>query len=105
MPPFGPLVRPLLTAGAVTAVLPPDGGLPLGTAVEVTHRVAAPLFGRAYLEAIADAEIEPGRDGAGRPGGCDSRAGAPRDVPLARLDHPAFGVHAEGEAALSDGSG
>ena len=56
--PFGPLVRPLLTAGAVTPVLPPDGGLTVGTRVEVTHRVAAPLFGRAYVEAIADAEIE-----------------------------------------------
>ena len=56
--PFGALVRPLVTAGAVTPVLPPDGGLPEGAALEVTNRLAAPVFGRAYLEAIADSEIE-----------------------------------------------
>jgi CxxC motif-containing protein (DUF1111 family) len=55
---FGPLVRPLVTAGAVTPVLPPDGGIPPGAELEVTTRLAAPVFGRAYLEAIADSEIE-----------------------------------------------
>jgi hypothetical protein len=56
--PFGSLVRPLVTAGAVTPVLPPDGGLPDGAVLQLTTRVAAPVFGRAYLEAIADSEIE-----------------------------------------------
>ena len=56
--PFGPLVRPLVTAGAVTPVLPPDGDLPTGAVLEVTTRLPAPLFGRAYLEAILDSEIE-----------------------------------------------
>ena len=56
--PFGALVRPLVTAGAVTPVLPPDGGLPPGAVLDVTTRLAAPVFGRAYLEAILDAEIE-----------------------------------------------
>ena len=56
--PFGALVRPLVTAGAVTPVLPPDGGLPPGAALDVTTRVASPVFGRAYLEAILDSEIE-----------------------------------------------
>ena len=58
LPPFGALVRPLVTAGAVTPVLPPDGGLPSGAELEVTTRVAGPVFGRAYLEAIAESEIE-----------------------------------------------
>ena len=56
--PFGALVRPLVTAGAVSPVLPPDGGLPPGAMLDVTTRLAAPVFGRAYLEAILDSEIE-----------------------------------------------
>ncbi len=56
--PFGPLVRPLVTAGAVSPVLPPDGGIPPGAVLQVTTRLAPPLFGRAYLEAILDSEIE-----------------------------------------------
>jgi CxxC motif-containing protein (DUF1111 family) len=56
--PFGALVRPLVTAGAVTPVLPPDGGLPSGAELDVTTRLAGPVFGRAYLEAVLDSEIE-----------------------------------------------
>jgi CxxC motif-containing protein (DUF1111 family) len=56
--PFGALVRPLVTAGAVTPVLPPDGGIPPGAELQVTTRLAPPVFGRAYLEAILDSEIE-----------------------------------------------
>jgi CxxC motif-containing protein (DUF1111 family) len=56
--PFGTLVRPEVTAGANTPVLPPDGGLPTGAVLEVATRAAPPVFGRAYLEAIADTEIE-----------------------------------------------
>ena len=100
VPPFGPLVRPLLTAGTVTAVLAPDGGLPLGTRVEVTHRVAAPLFGRAYVEAIADAEIE--RVAAEQALRTDAIHGRVHRVTFhsrGSID-PAFGAHVEGEAAL-----
>ncbi len=100
MPPFGPLVRPLLTAGAATAVLAPDGGLPLGTRVEVTHRVAAPLYGRAYVEAIADAEIE--RVAAEQALRTDAIHGRVHRVTFhsrGSID-PAFGAHVEGEAAL-----
>ena len=39
-------------------MLPPDGGLPAGAMLDVTTRLPAPLFGRAYLEAILDSEIE-----------------------------------------------
>ena len=56
--PFGALVRPLVTAGAVTPVLPQDGGIPPGAVLVVTTRLAAPVFGRAYLEAILDSEME-----------------------------------------------
>jgi CxxC motif-containing protein (DUF1111 family) len=51
--PWGHVVRPLTTAGARTAVLPPD--LPN---VKVTTRVPPPILGRGYIEAILDSEIE-----------------------------------------------
>ncbi|MGZ3445899.1 MAG: di-heme oxidoredictase family protein [Myxococcaceae bacterium] len=98
--PFGSLVRPLLTAGAVTAVLAPDGGLPVGTRVEVTHRVAAPLFGRAYIEAIADGEIERvAAEQAARSDGIHGRVHRVTYHSHGSID-AAFGVHVEGEAAL-----
>ena len=50
--PFGHTVHPLTTAGAMTAILPPDD-----PSVKVTLRVGPPILGRGYLEAIDDAEI------------------------------------------------
>ena len=51
--PYGQTVRPLLTAGATTAILPPDD-----PRVKVTVRVGPPILGRGYIEAVADSEIE-----------------------------------------------
>lgn len=51
--PYGQTVRPLLTAGATKAVLPPND-----PRVKVTVRVGPPILGRGYIEAVADAEIE-----------------------------------------------
>jgi len=98
--PFGPLVRPLVTAGAVTPVLPPDGGIPPGAVLQVTTRLAAPLFGRAYLEAILDSEIE--RVAAEQSARTDEIHGRINRVSFhsqGTVD-PRFPVHAAGETGL-----
>lgn len=98
--PYGALVRPALAAGAVTPVLPPDGGLPAGAVLVVTSRAAAPAFGRAYLEAIADAEVE--RVAAEQALRTDAIHGRVHRVSFhsARSVDPRFGVHTAGERDL-----
>jgi CxxC motif-containing protein (DUF1111 family) len=49
---WGNTVHPLLAAGAVTPILPPDD-----PSVRVTVRVGPPILGRGYLEAVLDSEI------------------------------------------------
>lgn len=49
---WGNTVHPLVAAGAVTPILPPDH-----PQVRVTVRVGPPVVGRGYLEAVDDAEI------------------------------------------------
>jgi CxxC motif-containing protein (DUF1111 family) len=51
--PFGSTERPYTTAGAKTALLAPDR-----PELQVTPRLPPAVFGRGYLEAIADADIE-----------------------------------------------
>jgi CxxC motif-containing protein (DUF1111 family) len=51
---YGHTVHPLLTAGAKTAILPPEGD----PNVKVTIRVGPPVLGRGYLEAVLDSELE-----------------------------------------------
>jgi CxxC motif-containing protein (DUF1111 family) len=98
--PFGALVRPLVTAGAVTPVLPPDGGLPEGSVLEVTNRLAAPVFGRAYLEAIADSEIERvAAEQALRADGIHGRVNRVSFQSQGTVD-PRFPAHAFGETGL-----
>jgi CxxC motif-containing protein (DUF1111 family) len=98
--PYGALVRPLVIAGAVTPVLPPDGGLPAGAVLLVTTRVAAPVFGRAYLEAIADSEIERvAAEQSLRADGIHGRVNRVTFHSLGTVD-PRFPVHAAGEAGL-----
>ncbi len=98
--PFGALVRPLVTAGAVTPVLPPDGGLPPGEMLAVTTRLPAPLFGRAYLEAIPDSEIErvAGEQSA-RSDGIHGRVNRVSFHSTGSVD-PSFPVHVAGESGL-----
>jgi CxxC motif-containing protein (DUF1111 family) len=50
----GHTVRPFKAAGATHALLPPEGV----SSVKLSLRVGPAVFGRGYLEAIADAEIE-----------------------------------------------
>lgn len=50
---YGHTVRPFVTAGATTPILPPEvDGL------KVSVRVGPPVIGRGYMEAVADSEIE-----------------------------------------------
>ncbi|HZJ52718.1 MAG TPA: di-heme oxidoredictase family protein [Myxococcaceae bacterium] len=97
--PFGALVRPLVTAGAGTPVLPPDG-LPEGSVLLVTNRLAAPVFGRAHLEAIADSEIERvAAEQALRADGIHGRVNRVAFQSQGTVD-PQFPAHASGEAGL-----
>jgi CxxC motif-containing protein (DUF1111 family) len=54
--PYGPTMRPFVTAGATTPLVPPAGdwGQPLMRSL----RNGPALWGRGYIEAIADSEIE-----------------------------------------------
>jgi len=98
--PFGALVRPLVTAGARTPVLPPDGGLPAGAMLDVTTRLPAPLFGRAYLEAILDSEIERvAGEQSLRSDGVHGRVNRVSFRSSASVD-PRFPVHVAGENGL-----
>jgi CxxC motif-containing protein (DUF1111 family) len=98
--PDGALVRPLVTAGAVTPVLPPDGGLPAGAELVVTTRVPAPVFGRAYLEAIADSEIERvAAEQSLRTDGIHGRVNRVTFHSQGTVD-PSFPVHVAGETGL-----
>lgn len=98
--PFGALVRPLVTAGAVTPVSPPDGGLPPGEVLVVTTRLPAPLFGRAYLEAILDSEIESvAREQSARSDGIHGRMNRVSFHSTGSVD-PSFPIHVAGESGL-----
>lgn len=52
--PWGHTVRPYYTAGASIGIVPPEDD----PSVRVSRRMPPPTFGRGYLEAIADEEIE-----------------------------------------------
>ena len=51
---FGHTVHPLVTAGAVTPIVPPEGD----ATVKVSTRIGPPVVGRGYMEAVLDSEIE-----------------------------------------------
>lgn len=50
---YGHTVRPYTAAGAMTPILPPGGD----TSLKQSKRLGPPVFGRGYIEAIADDEI------------------------------------------------
>lgn len=50
---FGHTVRPFLTAGAVTPIAPVEA-----PQVKISTRIGPPVFGRGYMEAVRDDEIE-----------------------------------------------
>ncbi|MES1171986.1 MAG: di-heme oxidoredictase family protein [Bacteroidota bacterium] len=56
MLPYGSTIRPFAVAGASMPLVPPEGGW--GHALQRSVRVGPALWGRGYVEAITDAEIE-----------------------------------------------
>jgi CxxC motif-containing protein (DUF1111 family) len=92
---FGPTVRPLLAAGATQPIMPPDGA-----DVWITERFGPAVFGRGYLEAIEDAEIE--RMEAEQASGEDGVTGRVHRVSFASEANPdqPFHSHARGDAGL-----
>jgi CxxC motif-containing protein (DUF1111 family) len=52
--PYGHTARPYMTAGATTPIVPPDTTATLN----LSRRLGPPVFGRGYMEAVEDAEIE-----------------------------------------------
>lgn len=93
--PWGQTVRPYVAAGAVTPVEAPDR-----SDVRTSRRIGPAVFGRGYLEAIADAEIE--RLEAEQATRDDGISGRIHRVPFASevpLD-PAFGFWRPGDEGL-----
>lgn len=54
---FGHTVRPYVAGGASTPLLPPESGALAGR-LKLSTRAGVPVFGRGYIEAVADSEIE-----------------------------------------------
>jgi CxxC motif-containing protein (DUF1111 family) len=74
--------------------------MPAGAALRVTTRVPAPVFGRAYLEAIADSEIERvAAEQSVRTDGIHGRVNRVTFHSQGTVD-PRFPVHVAGEAGL-----
>jgi CxxC motif-containing protein (DUF1111 family) len=93
---YGHTVRPYRAAGAMTPIAPPISG----AMVKVSQRLGPALFGRGYLEAIADAEIL--RMQAEQKGRDDGIHGRPNRVVYHSQANPetAYHAHHEGEADL-----
>ena len=92
---FGNTIHPLVAAGALTPVLPPDDARIL-----VTRRIGPAILGRGYMEAIADAEIE--RVAAEQARRTDAIHGRPNHVAYASEANPdvRFHTHAKGDVVI-----
>jgi CxxC motif-containing protein (DUF1111 family) len=92
---WGHTVRKGLAAGAVTPLLPPDDAR-----VKVTRRLGPPVFGRGYLEAIADDEILKGE--AAQATRTDGVHGRVNRVTYASVPNPdsSFGAFTQGQTNL-----
>lgn len=92
---YGHTVRPFVTAGATTPILPPevDG-------VKVSVRVGPPVIGRGYMEAVLDSEIERlEAEQAKRKDGIHGRIHRVTYQSEANKDNP-FGAHEKGETGI-----
>lgn len=91
----GTAARPFFTAGATQGVLPPNA-----PDVKVTTRSGTPLFGRGYLEAVADAAIL--AQEAAQASGADGVRGRANRVTLQSEPNPdaRFGAHPKGAVLL-----
>jgi CxxC motif-containing protein (DUF1111 family) len=92
---FGHTVRQGLTSGATTPLL-----APAGANVKVTTRVGPPIFGRGYMEAIDDKEIE--RQEANQALRTDGIHGKINRITYVSMPNTntRFGAHATGETHL-----
>src|SRR5262249_15341412 len=93
--PFGSTERPYVTAGAKTPLLAPQD-----ERLRVTHRLPPAVFGRGYLEAIADRDIEQlAQRAAGRAGSARGRVNRLADGTIGRFGIKARIATLEGFAA------
>lgn len=93
---YGHTVRPYATAGATTPVSPPEG-LAL---LKLSRRLGPPVFGRGYMEAVDDAEIERvAAEQAARGDGIRGRINRVVFHSKSNPDQP-FHTHAEGDSGL-----
>lgn len=93
--PFGSTERPYVTAGARTALLAARD-----ERLKVTHRLPPAVFGRGYLEAIADRDIERlAERAAGRTGSARGRINRLKDGTIGRFGIKARIATLEGFAA------
>ncbi len=92
---YGHTVRPYVTAGATTPLLPPEvDGL------RVSVRVGPPVLGRGYMEAVLDSEIERlEAEQAKRDDGIHGRIHRVTYQSEANPDNP-FGAHQKGQTGL-----
>lgn len=93
--PWGQTVRPRVAAGATTPVEAPDR-----TDLRTSRRIGPAVFGRGYMEAVADAEIE--RIAAAQAERDDGISGRIHRVAYASeiASDPAFGSWGPGDAGL-----
>lgn len=94
--PWGHTARPYMAAGALTPIGPP----PEGAIIKLSTRLGPPVFGRGYMEAVDDAEIE-------RVEAAQAAAGGPVSGRINRVTFhskanpgSAFHAYAEGDAGV-----
>ena len=93
--PWGHTARPYAIAGATTPIAPPVGG----ALIKLSSRLGPPVFGRGYMEAVEDAEIE--RVEAEQAAGKSPVSGRINRVTYHSQANPGpFHDHVEGEAGL-----
>lgn len=92
---YGHTVRPFVTAGATTPILPPEVA-----SLKVTVRVGPPVIGRGYMEAVKDSEIERMEaEQKTRDDGIHGRINRVTYASEANPD-PTFNAHQKGETGL-----
>jgi CxxC motif-containing protein (DUF1111 family) len=96
--PYGPTVRPYMTVPATTPLVPPEGGWT--QPLKRTLRLGPALWGRGYVEAIADAEIERvAAEQAARPDGIHGRINRVT-YHSQTAEEPGFEAHQVGQTGL-----
>lgn len=96
--PYGATVRPYMTGTATTPLVPPPEGW--GQPLRLSMRLGPALWGRGYMEAIADEEIERvAAEQAARPDAIHGRINRVTYRSVA-AEEPGFPAHAAGQSGL-----